>query len=427
MSVLAELLRVPAAFQAQRAPRHRLDALLTEGLAAVLAHARARVPAYAGPTYDIEISAPGDLAALPVLPKRDVLADPSGFHDARRAEDEYFTVRTSGSTGRALEVRHDWDNWAHDRAVNVRRMLATGAYRPWHRLYQIKAWSIPPRWHERIGLFRRLVIDGNLPLARTKAIVVERPPVALMGYPSVLRDLLRAFDPDELARVRRSVRLLLTDSELLTPPVRDQLTEGYRAPVFDEYSSFETYHIAFGCPFGSLHIAEDRIYLEIVDDSGRPVPDGTDGSVVVTNYRERAMPLIRYQLGDIGAIDPEPCPCGRTLRGLKLTRGRMDDYVLLPDGHKLYFGTFVSVVRHVDGIADCMVRQDAAGQIRFILVEEPGSGRSFDQIAGDAIAHVHAIAGRTFPIRAERGDGVERTPAGKGRFIVSEYRPQDTT
>jgi len=66
-----------------------------------------------------------------------------------------------------------------------------------------------------------------------------------------------------------------------------------------------------------LHVPEDHLLIEVLDESGEPVAPGERGELVVTTLRHEAMPLIRYRLGDITAVENEPCPCGRTHMRLK--------------------------------------------------------------------------------------------------------------
>src|SRR5699024_10468404 len=115
-----------------------------------------------------------------------------------------------------------------------------------------------------------------------------------------LRGILRILSPDQLRTLRASLRMVMTDSELLTDEVADLLREGFGVPVFDEYSAYEVLTVSSQCRHGSMHVDEDRVWLEILDEDGQRVPDGQDGLVTVTHFRERAMPLVRYQLGDLG-------------------------------------------------------------------------------------------------------------------------------
>jgi len=79
------------------------------------------------------------------------------------------------------------------------------------------------------------------------------------------------------------------------------------------------------CPVHEgLHVPEDHLLVEVLDEGGEPVAPGERGELVVTTLRHEAMPLIRYRLGDITALDTEPCPCGRTHMRLKGLFGKVE-------------------------------------------------------------------------------------------------------
>ena len=63
------------------------------------------------------------------------------------------------------------------------------------------------------------------------------------------------------------------------------------------------------------HINEDHFLTEVVDpQSGEPLPDGAEGELVFSTLTKEALPLLRFRTGDIAAVDPAPCACGRTWR-----------------------------------------------------------------------------------------------------------------
>jgi phenylacetate-CoA ligase len=425
MSSLSAALAVPGALRTQYRSRERLDAAIVDGVRDALAYAREHVPAYADPSYHIDaVTSLDDIAALPLLRKVDVLAaGVDAYHSGEFREADVRRYTTSGSTGMMLDVWHDDANFGHDRAVNVRRFLATKRYWPWSRLVHFKPYPWPNAWYQRIGLYRRQVVFSGLPIrTRIDRLLAVRPH-AIVGYPVMLRDLLRALSDEEMIRLRRSLRVVFTESELMTPAIRAQLADGFGVPVFDEFSAYELLHIGFDCIEGQMHIAEDRCYVEIVDADGRAVPDGVEGYLVVTGYRERAMPLLRYWLGDRAVRRSETCECGRTLRRLELHTGRADDYVVLPDGERMYAGTFIGMALKTPGIAECMIRQDKTGRITVHLVPDRRVGRNFADLAADGRAWLYGSAGREFDLDFAEADALELTPGGKGRFVVSDYRP----
>jgi phenylacetate-CoA ligase len=242
-----------------------------------------------------------------------------------------------------------------------------------------------------------------------------------MGYPVVLRALLRHLSGSDLTRLRRTLRLVMTDSELLTDTVADALRDGFGVPVFDEYSAYEVLTVSSQCRAGSMHTDDDRAWLEIVDPEGRPVDDGAEGIVVVTHFRERAMPLVRYQLGDRAAFVPGPCPCGSRLRRMRLAGGRVNDFVTLAGGRRVYSGVFLSLAMFTPGVAECMVRQDAAGRITVHLVPERRDGAGFDEAVAAFRRRFAELVDAPAELRFQWASRVELTPGGKGRFVESEF------
>lgn len=422
---LNELRYLPAALLAGTRSRAAIERHARREVNRMLAFARTHVPHYRdGAAYpDRPLASLAELSRLPLLDKPTVLAaGVDRFHTPGLRRGRYRADRTSGSTGTVLQVRHDAAAYGYHGATLVRRFLQVG-YRPWWRIAQIKGYERPVRWFQRLGLFRRVVVPAGLPEAEIARRVLAARPHVIMGYPVLLRAVLRQLSAVDISRLRRTLRLVMTDSELLTDEVAALLADGFAAPVHDEYSAYEVLTIATGCRAGSMHVDEDRVWLEIVDDRGQPVPDGTVGSVVVTHFRERAMPLVRYRPGDRAMVVPGPCPCGRQFRRLKLVDGRVNDYLVLPDGRRVYSAALLALAHSTPGLAEYMVRQDGAGAVTVHLVPDQRARVSYPQLVADFSRRFAEVVGVELPLRFVRADRVELTGSGKGRFIESAYRP----
>jgi len=89
--------------------------------------------------------------------------------------------------------------------------------------------------------------------------------------------------------------------------------------------------VAVECPAqNGLHVFEDHFYPEIVDpETGEPLPEGSEGELVITTLSKQAMPMIRYRTRDITSLIAEPCSCGRTLRRMRRIGRRSDDMIIL--------------------------------------------------------------------------------------------------
>lgn len=180
-----------------------------------------------------------------------------------------------------------------------------------------------------VGVHRSLRLAASTPLPELARTLDRFQPDVLSGYPSAIA--LLATEQLE-GRLRIGPRAITTSSELCTGEMAARIVAAWGTVPFDCYAMTETGITATSCPEErQRHLYEDLTLVEVVDDAGRPVAAGTPGArVLVTNLTNRVQPFIRFEVTDLLTIDPEPCPCGRTLRRLAAVEGRSDDVLSLP-------------------------------------------------------------------------------------------------
>lgn len=137
------------------------------------------------------------------------------------------------------------------------------------------------------------------------SLLEKECPIVFVGMPVPLLSLLRLCGPQSLKRA-------LVSADTLPKSVMEGIERILGSRLFPHYGSRE---IGLGgavtCPaHEGMHIRENHIIAEIVDDSGNPVPDGKMGRLVVTTIGLEAIPLIRYVTGDMARILPGQCRCG---------------------------------------------------------------------------------------------------------------------
>ncbi len=113
---------------------------------------------------------------------------------------------------------------------------------------------------------------------------------------------------------------------------RSVIEEAFGQPVTNRYGCEEVSLIACECEeHNGLHLNADGVYCEVIpDDRLNAGPNA--GRLLVTDLTNRAMPLIRYQVGDVVVPSDRTCACGRGLPLIEQVVGREADYVLTPDG-----------------------------------------------------------------------------------------------
>ncbi len=168
------------------------------------------------------------------------------------------------------------------------------------------------------------VIEAGAPFDEVLAAVQTYAPTHLVGYASVIGRLARASLAGDL-RIRPS--RVSTNSEPLLPEDRDAIVNAWHAPLHNLWGSTELGVQAVGCGYGpGLHICEDEVILERVDDTGAPVaPDEPAARTLATGLSNRTFPFIRYDLGDEITMMSDPCACGSAFARVADISGRHDD------------------------------------------------------------------------------------------------------
>lgn len=117
----------------------------------------------------------------------------------------------------------------------------------------------------------------------------------------------------EPADLGRGLRSLVVAGEMLSDRKRERIAQLWGAPVVEDYGSTETCSLAGECPMGTLHAWADRFCFEVSDPRTGALSARGRGRLVVTTLYREAMPLVRYDVGDVVDLRDEQCSCGWVL------------------------------------------------------------------------------------------------------------------
>lgn len=121
------------------------------------------------------------------------------------------------------------------------------------------------------------------------------------------------------------------------------------ATVYNVYGNAEMTNVFASCKYGTgMHIPEDMIYAEIVDENGAPLPSGQVGELVITTLKKRGLPLVRYNTHDIAVLESGECPCRRTSRRIRIL-GRSDG-MIIHKGCKFFPSDIDRVIAAIDAL-----------------------------------------------------------------------------
>ena len=307
-----------------------------------IAWAGARVPFYRDRLAKARVTQLEDVGTLPFTHKTDLREYyPFGFFAVPLA-DVVRIHASSGTKGKPTVVgytRDDLDVWAE---VMARAMVAAGC-RPGDVLHNAFGYGLFTgglgfhQGAERIGM--TVVPASSAQTARQQLLVTDFRPAGLCATPSFALHIAEAMRGSGSAPDACGLRYGMFGAEPWTEGIRRALEAAFGCPAFDIYGLSEIIGpgVAGECEIrDGLHVADDHFLPEIVDPtSGDPVAPGAEGELVLTTLTKRAAPVIRYRTGDLTALVPGPCRCGRTSIRIGRIKGRADD-MLIVRGVNLY-------------------------------------------------------------------------------------------
>jgi putative adenylate-forming enzyme len=333
--------------------RPQLEASQTEGLRRIREYAYAHSPFYQKFHRGLEDH---PLRDLPVLTKAmlmehfdELVTDPSlqlekvrefaaGDTDTRLYLNRYWVTATSGSSGHPGFFLFDEQEWATVIASFARGQEWSGAkVNLLHRRKMATVASISP-WHmsSQVTLTAKTPLTPSIRIAASSPLenIVHRlnlwQPNLLIAYASMARVLAE----EQLAgRLHISPDKVFTSSEVLTDETRRRVRAAWSDEPFNQYGATETADIAAeykSCRH--MHIFEDLLLVEVVDEKYRPVPRGEYGAkLLLTTFFSRTQPLIRYEINDSIRLSAEPClGCGLPFSFIEGIQGRVEDALSMP-------------------------------------------------------------------------------------------------
>lgn len=333
------------------------------------------------PFYQKLGSIPVDFSQVPIVTKKDIIQDPTQFHNLQILNNEkVIKERTSGTSGELLEIY---------KTISERN--ATG----------MTAWQMRTKWYGvsprdkfyRFGGYE--YIDG-IPTASDVVYQDDQNCIefSVMNLSNAKFDLyIREIQKGEgtwFFSIPSATYLLatyilenrITDLgkvkyiELVGEKVFDyqidEIQKAFQCPVGAQYGAREVWAISQRCPHGVNHVVEKNVYVETVDQT-LALCHEQEGYIVVTSLTSRAMPFLRYMLGDTVTLGHSTdCPCGLSGQILIDIKGRTSEYVLIDDSKVSMMWFYYTVLRfnalYDNGIKQYRIVENKLKDFTYIVV-----------------------------------------------------------
>lgn len=313
-----------------------------------------------------------DLRKFPILTKHDVrerqdAAPIIGDLCVRPEKDVVFISSSSGSTGAPTASpfsKRDFDEFQDVES----RLFWQAGMRPEDRYIHALNFSLFVGGPDVLGaqnLGALCIWAGTLPAERLLFIIQQYQPTVIWTTPSYAWYLgetakQKGINPATDLAINRII--VAGEPGGSIPATREAIEDLWDAEVFDFYGISDIFG-ACGAQceaHDGIHIAEDHVYVEVVDEhTGLPVKEGERGEMLLTTLRKEIRPMIRFRTGDIVTYTNEKCACGRTLKRIKVV-GRIDD-MFIAGGVNVFPSDIEHVIRKFDTLT---------GEYRVNIIED---------------------------------------------------------
>lgn len=417
---------------------HESQELQRQRLQALLRDAYDNVPYYrevlgeAGAVDDESV----DLARFSNVRPLDKDIIRSRFDDlrSRDVDQAKLEVNTSGgSTGEPVKFLQDrrmqtwntavsmlFDEWAGTRPGD-RKVMLWGAQR------DLSGASRSLASRAKLWLRNELQLDAYRLTRESMRQYVkaynEFRPDHLLAYAQSLYQWSQFIEAEGLSVAQP--RSIITSATALEPHMRTVIERVFRTRVTDRYGSREVGGIA--CEYGPEHqlvISAPTHFVEVVRADGLPAAPGEAGELLVTLLTNRAMPLIRYRIGDAGLVGAAPGGPPHWPR-LDAVLGRVTDIFYTASGDQVYGGYFTRLFYHRDWVGQFQVVQEAYDAIHIRIVPAAGvaSQAALEADRPELVEAVREAMGQDCKVVIELVAEIAPGPSGKRRYTISELGP----
>jgi len=360
-----------------------------------------------------------DIKQFPILTKKDVLQAGKSIVSTKYPTWLMRIAHTGGTTGTPLLIWRDIISIGNNHAffrrqkdwagIGLRDKIAilTGRLIVKPDKKNACLYAYDPFMKELILSTYHLSKDT----AKEYAEVIRRHKVkAIDGYPSAVYLLAKACLDSGIELKLRSV---LTSSETLTESMRNTISQAFKCRVYDYYGSAERTCIIHTCDHGSYHVIPEYGLTELI-----PMEDTADGRcrVISTGFWNMAMPLIRYDTGDILWKSDKHCSCGRAYPVIKSLSGRKGDVIRTPSGREFGAAILTHLLYGTNHILESQIIQDASDHltIEYVPTEE-FLNKDMEDFKSLLAKHLP----RELRVDIRQVEAVNRTRDGKIKPVVS--------
>jgi phenylacetate-coenzyme A ligase PaaK-like adenylate-forming protein len=372
------------------------------------------------------INSPNDLIKFPILEKDDIRNNQKSMLSAGVAKSDLVKTATGGTTSSPVPLFIDKESWAKRRAATLyffkwfNYEIGDKMAYLWGAQQDISSNNSLKQKLRNILINRSLCLEtfylNDETMRSHYEKIVNFKPKGLQAYSTPLFLFANFLDKYKL---KLNIKNINTSAEFLYDYQREKIEQVFNTKIFNWYGARELGHIATECSEHSgMHINVSGLFIEIIKN-GKQVID-EEGEIVVTDLLNKAMPLIRYRLGDIGKISTRSCKCGSPLPILESVSGRLVDTFKKRDGSFVPGVAFPNrIINECKGIRELQIVQKDYQIFHLNIVRgEHYTNQDLDEIKQKICVFMHDI----IEFEVHYLDKIPLEKSGKIRFCKSEIQ-----
>ncbi|WP_250658254.1 phenylacetate--CoA ligase family protein [Alkalimarinus coralli] len=285
-----------------------------------------------------DIKTPEDYLKIPVTTKLDIRNNADSFISTEYDRQNLEVAKTGGSTGVSLNLYFDKvcqekrnaaamrsDRWAGWNMGDMRASL-------WGNPHLPKTFKQKVRHHllDRTIYLDTMALNDKSMGAFVTLWKTEKPK-SIFGHAHSIYMFAKYVDSINNNTIRPQA--IVATSMMLLDHERALIESVFKCKVTNRYGCEEVGLIGCECEqHEGMHLNTDHLYVEFLDDTNQPVSSGQPGRIILTDFNNKGMPLLRYQIEDVGIPSDRVCKCGRGLPLMEGLQGRVADFLKGPDG-----------------------------------------------------------------------------------------------
>jgi phenylacetate-CoA ligase len=378
---------------------------------------------------DFKINNLDDIKKLPIL-KKDIFKNAIKENTIlcnNYDKSDLLCGHTTGSTGSPLEMCFDKECSSLRSKVQGRLWSDMGIlhHKKFVKIWRDKNLNKVEQKLKKAGLLLPIAVgDVNDPL--NSAVTNEKilsilnelqnfNPQVIRGYVSSLYSIAQLVEKLDIKF--DSLESIVTSAEYLPEGIWKYFEEVFKCPVYNLYGGTEAPSIAVNKKdTHNLTLSEDLYYIEVLDENGNDVKPGEQGLITITDLHSKAIPLIRYQIGDMAIVDETFYELNDNFRYFKSVEGRTNDIFELEDGSLIYSHLWFVYFRTENWIEKFKVVQETKKDIKIkLLVVENYNFKSLKKLQ-DKINNIYPNLNITW----ELVDKFELENGNKFRSVLSK-------